>query len=90
MNNSQLLYKILNLQHSIHRKQVEYNHALKTNNQSHINARKEALVALQTELDGLMAAFNAIPAPEPVPVKPQKTSWWLRFFRVKAATDSKY
>ncbi len=89
MNNSQLLYRITNLQYSIRRKQDEYNNALKTNNLSRINAKKEALDGLQTELDALVSAFNTVPVTggtDAQPVKPKKTLRWLRFFNVKVAT----
>lgn len=87
MNNSQLLYRITNLQYSIRRQQDEYKNALKSNNSLRIDAKKEALDALQTELDALVSAFNTIPAIDTnaQPAKPKKTSRWLRFFNVKAA-----
>ena len=88
MNNSQLLYRIANLQYSIRRKQDEYNDALKTNNPLRIDAKKKALDALQTELDALVSAFNTIPANDndAQPAKPKRSSRWLRFFNVKAVT----
>ena len=85
MNNSQLLYKITNLQYSIRRKQDEYNNALKTNNPARIDAKKKALTSLQTELDTLVSAFNTVPDNDIQSVKPKKTSRWLKFFNVKAA-----
>lgn len=87
MNNSQLLYRITHLQYSIRRKQDEYNHALKTNNPSRIEAKKKALDGLQTELDALVSAFNTIPAADTdaQPEKSQRKFRWLRFFNVKAA-----
>lgn len=83
LNKSQLLYRITNLQYSIHRKQHEYNDALKTNNSVRIDTKKKALAALKTELDTLMLAFNTIPTDqaEILPDKPKKISYWLRFFR---------
>lgn len=88
MNNSQLLYKISNLQYSIRRKQDEYNNAIKTNDTLHIHKKKEALAELKTELDALISAFNAIPDVNhnASQAKPKKISRWLRFFKVKAAT----
>jgi len=88
MNNSQLLYKISDLQYSIRRKQAEYNAVLKTNDLERIRTKEEALAVLQAELDASISAFNTIPLAEPEhqPVKPKKTWRWLRFFQVKAAT----
>ena len=85
MNSSQLLYKISNLKYSIRKKEDEYSHAVKANNQLHIHQHHEALVLLYEELATTTKAFHAVPAESAVNISSEKkkTKRWQNFFNVR-------
>jgi hypothetical protein len=91
MNNSQLLYKISNLQYSIRRKEIEYTNAVKAKDQHHINLNKEALMALKEDLAVTVKEFNSVPVnnADKHPVSPKKIWWWQSLFNIKTAINKK-
>ena len=87
MNNSQLLYKISNLQYSIRIKQAEYTHAVNSGDQHSRDLSNTALTLLKEDLAVTVKAFNSIPAhnSNSKPKDSKKTRWWQSFFNLKAA-----
>lgn len=87
MNNSQLLYKISELQYSISRKELEYAHTVKNGDQTEISLYHGDLESLQQELALLQKQFNTVQVENAkVSAQPaKKTGWWTTFFRFRTA-----
>ena len=85
MNSSQLLYKISNLKYSIRKKEDEYSHAVKANDQVHIHQHHEALVLLYEDLAATTKAFHAVPAESAAneSLKKKKPKRWQNFFNLR-------
>jgi len=63
MNGSQLLYKILDLQFNIRRKEIEYTNALKTKDQLNMDLNNAGPGALKEGLAITVKEFSSTPAP---------------------------
>lgn len=63
MNNSQLLYKIANLQHSIRLKEAENSNAVKANDGDAIRLSNETIILLRQDLSASVKQFNSLPPP---------------------------
>jgi len=87
MNNSQLLYKISNLQYSIRIKQAEYTHAVNSGDQHSRDLSNTALTLLKEDLAATVKEFNSIPLHNTGNVSKgeKKARWWQSFFNLKAA-----
>ena len=86
MNNSQLLYKISNLQYSIRMKQAEYTHAVNSGDQQSRDLKNTALTLLKEDLAAAVKEFNSIPPHNAgdVSKREKKARWWQSFFNLKA------
>jgi hypothetical protein len=91
MNNSQLLYKISNLQYSIRMKEVEYTRAANAGDQQNMDLHNAALAALKEDLSASVEQFNSIPLPglDNQTKGITKARWWQSFFNLKAAITKK-
>ena len=81
MNNSQLLYKISNLQYTIRMKEVEYANVVKAGDQHNADLNKAALNLLKDDLAATIKEFNSVPPQQPAakPKSPKKIKWWQSF-----------
>ena len=91
MNNSQLLYKISNLQYSIRMKEVEYTRAVNAGDQQDMKLHSAALDVLREDLTTSVKQFNSIPLESfgNTPNRSRKVRWWRSFFSLKVATTKK-
>lgn len=91
MNNSQLLYKISNLQYSIRMKEVEYTRAVHAGDQQNMDLHNTALNVLREDLATSVKQFNSIPlhSVDNQTRGSRKARWWQRFFNLKPATTRK-
>ncbi|QEC67874.1 hypothetical protein FRZ67_11400 [Panacibacter ginsenosidivorans] len=90
MNSSQLLYKISTLEHSISRKELEYNSSLRANDQPNIALHKAALLQLKEELAATRKQFDTVQTDnsKATPPPPKKSRKWPSFFGFRTATDN--
>jgi hypothetical protein len=87
MNNSQLLYKISNLQYSIRMKEIEYSKAVNAGDQISMDLVNAALKLLKEDLAATVKVFNTIPphSSDNRPIASKKTRWWQSFFNLRAS-----
>ncbi|CAN5675260.1 hypothetical protein BH10BAC2_BH10BAC2_02600 [soil metagenome] len=87
MNNSQLLYKISELQYSISRKELEYANAIKKGDKTDISLYQADLELLQEELASLQKQFDTVQVENAkVLAQPaKKTRKWIGFFKFRVA-----
>lgn len=91
MNNSQLLYKISNLQYTIRMKEAEYARAVNAGEKLTIDLNSNALTTLRTDLAAAIEEYNTSPVQDfsDNPKTEKKAKWWQTLFNFKTA-DTKF